>query len=247
MEVVDALGDAHPFLPAVAETGVLGGILDAHLGILLLVFVVDVEHLATQVDHDGVDDISFLVDGHGRQVFVGAGGIAEHKGEVAFFGAFQGDVKVFGGLVGHIVFVVHGGVTVLVGIDAEDAEIARVAGPDPVVGVAAKLADVARRAAHEAHVGEDLVEQHIIFVAQEEGLDAHFVFGLLLNLGNEFLHVLIHLGLALLFFHFGRDTEEHLLGHVAHLAEEDDTETRARQFFALVHGPEAFGEVVVLN
>ena len=89
MEVVDALGDTHPFLPAVADASMLGSVLDAHLGILFLVFVVDIKHLATQVDSDGVDEVGFLVDSHGRQVFVGTGGIAEHESEVALLGTLQ--------------------------------------------------------------------------------------------------------------------------------------------------------------
>ena len=40
-------------------------------------------NLAAQVNPDGVDEVGLLVDGHGRQVFVGAGRIAEHEGKVA--------------------------------------------------------------------------------------------------------------------------------------------------------------------
>ena len=247
VEVVDTLGDTHPLLPAVAETGVLGGILDTHLGVLFLVFVVDVEHLTTQVDGDGVDEVGFLVDGHGGQVFVGAGGIAEHEGEVAFFGAFQRDVEVLSGLVGHVVLVVHCRMAVLVGIDAEDAEVARVAGPHPVVGVAAELANVARRAAHKAHVGIDLIEQQVVFVAQEEGLDADFVFRLLLDVGNDLLDVGVDFGLTVGFSHVVGDAVQHLCRHVAHLTQEDDAEAGAGQLLAPVHGPEAVGEVVVLH
>ena len=136
---------------------------------------------------------------------------------------------------------------VLVGIDAEHAEVARVARPHPVVGVAAKLADVARRAAHEAHVGVGLVEQRIVFVSKEIRLDADLVRGLFLQFGDEFLHVLVDLGLAFVLGHVGRDVEKHLAGHVAHLAEEDDAEAGARQLLSPVHGPEAVGEVVVLH
>ena len=71
--------------------------------------------------------------------------------------------------------------------------------------------------------------------------------GLFLNLCLDFLHVFVNLGLTLVFGRVDGDAFQHLGGHVAHLAEENDAEARARQFLATVHGPEAVGEVVVLN
>ena len=245
MEVVNAFGDTHPFLPAVADAGMLGSILDAHLGILFLVFVVDVEHFATQVDRDGVDEVGFLVDGHGWQVFVGACRIAEHKGEVAFLGTFQRDVEVLGGLVRHVVLAVGGRMAILVGINAEDAEVTGMARPHPIVGVAAKLADVAWRAAHETDIGVDLVEQQVVFVTQEIGFDADFIRSLFLDRGDDFFDVLVNLGLTFSLRHVDSDASQHFFSHIAHLAEEDDAEAGAGQLLAAVHGPETVGEVIV--
>ena len=117
---------------------------------------------------------------------------------------------------------------ILVGIDTEDTEVACVARPYPVVGVAAKLADVAWRAAHETDIGVDLVEQQIVFIAQEIRFDADFILGLFFDRGNDFFDVLVNFGLTFTLRHVNGDASQHFFSHVAHLAEEDDAEARAR-------------------
>ena len=150
-------------------------------------------------------------------------------------------------LVRNVILVIYGRMTFLVGIDTEDAEVTCVAGPHPVVGVATELADVARRAAHETDIGVDLVEKHIIFITQEERLDADLIRGFFLDLGDKSLHILIDFGLTLVFRHIRGDIEEHLLGHITHLAKEDDAESGTRKFLSPVHRPESVGEIVMLD
>jgi hypothetical protein len=77
---------------------------------------------------------------------------------------FEGDV---GG-------VVVGGFAVLAHVDAEDGEVAGMAGPFPVVGVAAVFTDAFGRGADESHVAVALVDEGEELVAFEQRADAGF-------------------------------------------------------------------------
>ena len=118
-------------------------------------------------------------------------------------------------------------------IDAEHREVARVAGPDPVVGVAPELADRRGRRGHEAHVVELLVDEQELLVAVVHLFDRGFVaraFG----------------------FGFADDLLRRLacgdpVGHIVHADEEADPEFFVRQLLGPGHGPETIGQVVVLD
>ncbi len=64
LETADAFYDAHPFLPAIAQTGMLGSILNSHFGVFFLIFVVDVENLGAKVDNHRVNHVSLLIHSH---------------------------------------------------------------------------------------------------------------------------------------------------------------------------------------
>ena len=152
------------------------------------------------------------------------------------------------GVVGHVVFRVFCRVAVLVGIDAEHREVAGVAGPHPVVGVGAELADRARRSAYEADVTVYLVDNQIIVVAAIYGRNGGGEERIVaLGVGNH-LHgrsfhqavaLSIVLGLAGSFFK--------LLCDVGHAFHEGNGKPGHRQLLAVVHCPIAVGEVVMLD
>ena len=69
------------------------------------------------------------------------------------------------GVVWHIVFAVLGGAVVAVGIDAEHAEVARLTGPHPVVGVASELAQCLGSGEYKAYVSIYLVLGNIVCIS----------------------------------------------------------------------------------
>ena len=99
---------------------------------------------------------------------VGAARVAHDHREVAVLDAVEADLEVALGLVGDVVCAVVGRVVVGVGVDAKEGEVARVAGPHPVVGVATKLADALRGVAHEADVVVIAVDKEVELVGVVE-------------------------------------------------------------------------------
>ena len=61
------------------------------------------------------------------------------------------------------------GLVVGISIDAEDAEVACVARPHPVVRVTAKLTDTARRGHHKTYVLKLVIDDDIVLIASVEG------------------------------------------------------------------------------
>ena len=99
-----------------------------------------------------------------------ASGEAHDESEVAFLEASQADAQVFLDMQGLVVGTVGGRLSVTVGINAEQGEVARVAWPHPVVGVGSELADARRRCAHHADVAVDGFQKQVVAVAAVEGL-----------------------------------------------------------------------------
>ena len=98
--------------------------------------------------------VGHFTGGHGAN---GAARVAQHHDEIAGFDAALGDREEELGLVG---------LAVLVG--AAHGEIAGVARPAEVVGLAAEFADGARRRVDQADVGElDGLDQHVLQAAIE--------------------------------------------------------------------------------
>ena len=153
----------------------------------------------------------------------------------------------FQGLVGDVVLVVGCGLAVLAHIDAEHGEVARVAGPHPVVGVAAELADIARGSTHEAHIGEDLVDVHEILVAIVEGLDDGLIVSTSHSLGSENSNILFDDALALLLGGLVANASQHTVGHILHTHQTGGGKALAGYLLLAGHCPEAVGEVVVLH
>ena len=173
-------------------------------------------------------------------------GVAEDEGEVALVDALEADFEVLQRTVGGVLLAEIGRLAVG-GIDAEDGEVARVARPHPVVGVAAELADVRGRGSDKAHVGEDLVDIHKVLVAIVEGFYHGLVVSTLGGAGGDGLDVLGDNGLAVLLGGLVVDAGQDLLGDVLHADEAGDAEAGAGQLLVAAHGPEAVGQVVVLD
>ena len=128
-------------LPGVGHAGVVGGVGDADLVAGVHLFADD-----GQDDVAGLDDgfvlafqqLAHLVGGH---VALGAAGDAPDHGVVAVFDALETDGQRVFGFHGDVVLGVLGGAAVGCGVDAEHGEVAGMAGPYPVVGLVAELAD----------------------------------------------------------------------------------------------------------
>ena len=141
-------------------------------------------------------------------------GVTHDHGEVAFLHAAGAHREVVLGLVGDVGFAGVGGLTIRTGVHAEHAEVAGVARPHPVVGVAAELADGAGRHTHQAHVAVGLVVEEVEFVALEHHLEFGAEAVLLAAFADKLLGDLADLGVARFLGHVGGDLAVHLLAHI---------------------------------
>ena len=121
------------------------------------------------------------------------------------------------------------------------------AGPHPVVGVAAEFADIARGSAHKAYIGEDLVDIHEVLVAVVEGLDNGFVVCAGHGFDGEDGDVLLDDALAFGLGGLVVDAFKHTVGHIFHSHKTGCGESFAGYLLTAVHCPESMGEVVVLD
>ena len=122
------------------------------------------------------------------------------------------------------------------------------AGPHPVVGLAAELADGAGRSTHEAHVAVHLedVEEILVAVVECGHLGSQTLAGGCSSvdqrpgIGGDY-------AVPGLFAHSGVIPCQHLVGDVVHPHQIADCQAGAGEFLTAVHRPEAVGEVVVLH
>ena len=145
------------------------------------------------------------------------------------------------GFVGHVGLGVVGRFAVLADVDTEHGEVTSVAGPHPVVGVAAELADVAGGSAHKADIGEDFVDVHKILVAVVEGFDDGFVVGAGNCLIGEDGDVLLDDAFA---FHLGGlfvDAFKNAGSYIFHTDETGGGKAFAGYFLVAFHSPESVG------
>ena len=126
--------------PVVGAAGILGGVFDFD-GLVLVHF------LAEDIDFYGAELVAELVayfhglfEAVGGEEVVGGAGETENHGEVAVVEFTGADGEVVLGLEGDVLLGVGSGFAVRGGVDAEHGEVAGVAGPCPVVGVAAEFA-----------------------------------------------------------------------------------------------------------
>ena len=246
---------ALPLLPAVGRAGILAGILqcDGRVGHHCLPH--DVLTDGTGVDGDTLLGDHLLELGCGLEP-LGASGIAHDHGEVTVLVSLEGDAEGAFGLVGDVVRAVCGRLVVAAGIYAEHREVAGVAGPHPVVGLAAELSGGCRRSADETDVGVSLVDNEVEDVVVVEALDpGRAVRVVSLGLFSEGLGCGFHGGLGYLFLVLGLlvGLEGGLIGllqhggDVGHALQEGDTEASGGQLFLETHRPVSVLEIVVLG
>ena len=153
---------------------------------------------------------------------------------------------------GHVILRIGRGFTILVGINPEDGEVARMARPHPIVGIGPELADRRGRRPDQTDIRIDLLGEHIILVPIIKGLDLDCHSGMFLELTfatGPFHGQLIQVGrggkqrLVLLLF----ERLHHVIGHVLYLLNESDSQSRIGQLLLTAHGPEAIRQVVVLH
>ena len=230
---VDAQRFALPFFPGVGDRGVFGGVVDAQRRIALLRRRDDVETARADGDLGRVGTLGDVGHGVGEDVLLRVARETVDHREIALFNPFRGYAEVFFRTVGDVLGRVGRRTVVLRSVDAEHREIARVAGPDPVVGVAAELADRRGRRGHQAHVVELLVDEQELLVAVVHLFDRGFV-------ARAF-------GLGFFDDLRGRLARGDPVGHLLHADEEADPEFFVGQLLGPRHGPETVGQVVVLD
>ena len=121
------------------------------------------------------------------------------------------------------------------------------AGPHPVVGIAAKFSDGRRGRTHQPHIAVNDVNQHIIFVAFKIGFDDHIVFpvlriGLFQPADNG-----LYDGTALFATHRIGKKRNNTVGNIGHSDQNRGGQVFVGQFFFFAHGPKAVFQVVVFH
>ncbi len=152
------------------------------------------------------------------------------------------------GLVGHVVGRVSRGLVVLVGIDTEHREVARMAGPHPVVGIATELTDRGGRRTHKTHVRENLNHKCKVLITTEERLHRQLHIGILLFESFHQLGTVFAGDFVVLFLTCGRGhVADHIGRNVDNVAHETHLQTGCGQLLLARHSPETIFEVVVLD
>ena len=120
------------------------------------------------------------------------------------------------------------------------------AGPLPVVGIAAKFADAFRWSTHQAYVLIHIVAVHQVLPAFKNRHDDRSFKLVLTYIGfDELCRNLIDFANAL---HPFQTTSriQNFLTHIIDAAQKTHLEPLGRNFFTFVHGPKAIAQVVVL-
>ena len=248
VEPFDAARHPHGILPIVRRLGVFRGVLDAHLVAREHVFGQDLLPLAADEDALRIGDREHPVDFIRGHVTLRRAGEAHDHGEISFVVPVERNAQVFVSAIGDILRRILRRTVVLAGVDAEHREIARMARPHPVVGVAAELADRIGRRTHQTDILVYLHRKGEILVAAEEGFDRDLHAGVLLaeafaHLGDLFLH---QFG-ALLAHGRRRHGTQHVGRHVGDTADETHFGSGGGKLLGTRTRPESVFQKVVLD
>ena len=246
-KALEAFRLADVVLPVVRSLCVLGGVLDAHGLVGVHVALHGLELQVAAIHHRRVVQVDGLLDTPAAEETVGAPWVAHHHGEVALLDAFHADFEVTLGGVRHVVFAVRCGVVVRVCVNAHHAEVAGVAWPHPVVGVATVLAHALGWGRHQANVVVVAVGEDVVLVPVVHGFDvvAQRSVGLLvfsLNRLDLLRDGCSTLGLRHVVVDLGQDA----FGHVVDALQKAHVEVVDVHFLVLALGPESVCQVVVL-
>ncbi len=241
---------ALPLFPGIGDVSRLGGILDPHRRIGRHGRIDDIQPL-------GAHPYPVRVRSHypchviGGHVFPRRTGTAVDEGEVPRIHPTGGNGKIALRTIGDILRRVVGRLVVGIGIDAEYGEVARMARPHPVVGIAAELADRRRGRPHQPHVAVGTEQEEHVLVAVIERLYAHLVaLPALVRLHGLLLHppdVGLDARRPTSFVHPFPHAFQHLGGDILHPYEERHRKTGVRQLLLGRESPETVGQVIVLQ
>ena len=165
VEVGNGLVHADGVFPVVAAAGVFAGILDSGGAVRVHPFLPDFLFLSAYLYGGYVAVVYAFADSPRAEVAAGASGIAHGHAVVAGTVSVNAYFSISLGLQWHVVLAVFCGLAVLVCIDAEHAEVAGLAGPHPVVCVAAELAQRLCGGEDQTHVAVGLILRYIERIA----------------------------------------------------------------------------------
>ena len=246
---------ALPFLPAVRAAGIFVRILQADLRVGFHGFPHDVLAQGARLYRNGLAVQHLLQLGGGLET-LGTARIAHDHGKIAILVAFEGYLQRLLGYVGNIVLAIVGRFVVGTGIDPEHGEIARVARPHPVVGLAAEFSHGCRGCAHKTDIRIGLGHNQIEDVAVVERRDAGLAvrdlgFGLLLQRFARLVHGRngqhFTVGAVFVLFQCGGANLVQDGRHVRHGLQEGNRQAFGRQFFCPRHGPIAILQIIVFG
>ena len=241
------LAFALPFFPLVRYPRIFSGVGDAGCRILGLLGIHDLEAHRAHFDFGRVAAVDRIVDRVRNDVLHRASRIAVDHREISLFEPCGRNLERTARTVGDVVFGIVRRVVVFVGIDAKHRKVAGMAGPHPVVGIAAEFTDCRGRGGHEPYVAELFINEQEVLVPVIERFDGSFVMRACGGFCNHACGVGLDHRIAFGLRHFIADPFQCTVGHIFHADQERHGQPRIRQLFGAVHRPEAVGQVVVLH
>ena len=242
----EALELALPVLQPVVEPLDQAGVADLDFLVALPGGLVEADEVLRVLDPPGHALLVGPELGQGV-VAVGPARIAHDEGEVALLEAVERDLEPDLGLVGDVGRAEIGGRAVGGDVGPEEGEVAGVAGPHPVVRLAAEVAEVLGRGVDEADVADLLEGVEVVGVAAvHRGQGAAEVLAGLLARGDQVLRGLVEGVVALARRHLGLEVGVDLGRHVVVAEQDADRVALGRDLLAPRPGQEAVVDVVLL-
>ena len=238
----------HPnrVLPVVGALGIFASVLDACCLVGFHGFFPDSLLDATHLNTGRVFIIYHIFYPPRSEITVCASGEADSHSIVTFAISIEGNRCIRNRLVGLVVLAVKCRIVVGISIHTEDAKVARMACPHPVVGITTELAHRAGRSHYKTYVLEYIVHNHIVLVACIVGSYLTHYSRPLGVLCIDFLAQLfddLHtLHFALSTFYGSFDTRS----YVYDFAEIANAKPRDGEFFSVIIRAETITEVVMI-
>ena len=209
-----------------------------------------IEDLAACIHTRGAVFFTEVADAFAVRVTRSAAGVTHDHGEIALLNTlerYREEVRRLVRLVGSIVF---GRLVVGAYVNAEHAEVGRVAGPNPVIGFAAEFADVLRGSSNETNVFVHDIIHGEVAVAVVKRNQLHTVFHAIgfFAFGQRFgyfLNRFHHRFGALCFRSVDGDAVEHLIGYIFHFGQQGDMEIGCALRIAVFCPETVFKDVIV--
>ena len=239
----------HPnrVLPIVRTLGIFASVLDACCLVGFHSFFPDSLLDAAYLNTGRVFVIYHIFYPPRSKITVCASGEADSHSIVTLAIAIEGNRCIRNRLVGLVVLAVKCRIVVGISIHTEDAKVARMACPHPVVGITTELAHRAGRSHYKTHVLEYIVHNHIVLVACiVRCYLTHYsrALGVLcIDFVAQLFDDLHMLHFALSTFYGSFDTRS----YIHNLAEIANAKPRDREFFSMIIRAESVTEVVMIH